>query len=211
MRISTFKDWKSNLNKGFGEDFKAKLDWQQITIGKLLEMNFIKAATQLADNNAYIKVDTVSQDIDLFFGADFKLTFKDEHDPMINNLSLHVDITANPEKKNMELLYENIFTMSNGIKVSLGVKRENRFFYYSKPVMVLFLNVNEDERLYPVFKHTDIIGAFFAARTVGKYVSYDMEYRFGGEEKVGAGKRASEIVQVKPRKQGRLSKEQDFR
>ena len=209
--ISTFKDWKAGLNKGFGEDFKERLDWQQISIGKLLEMNFIKASIQLADNNDYIKVDTVSQDIDLFFGADFKLTFKDERDPIINNLSLHVDITANPEKKNMEILYEDIFTMSNGIKVSLGVKRENRFFYYSKPVMVIFLKINENERLYPIFKHNDIIGIFFAAKTVGKYISYDMEYEFAGEMKVGAGKRASEIVQVKRGKKAKLNKDNDFR
>lgn len=211
MKITTFKEWKTTYSKKAADAFKAKLDAEQIQIGKLLEINFIKAATQLADKNDYLKVDTVSQDVDLFFGADFKFTYKDTLNETMNNLSMHVDITANPEKKNMHILQEDVYTMSNQIKVSFGVKYENRFFYYNKPVLVIFLHVDPTKPLNPIFREEDMLAVFFAAQSVCRYISYEIEYSFAGEDKTGGGKRASEVVCVKPRKVGRINKDQDFR
>lgn len=194
--IINFKDWLREQSKKSIEVTKKKYEAQQWGFGKLFEYNFIKTATNLADTNSYLKIDNVSKEFDYFFGGDFKLTYKDNNDDMVNNMSIYVDITTNKEKKNLITLAKNAYTLSNGCTVSIGFKLKNNFFKYNKPVMILLLDA--DNAISPIFKEEDIIAIFFMALQHVKYLSYNKVFSFGGETKQGGGKRASELVDTYP-------------
>lgn len=196
--VINFKDWMKEQDKKTVELTKQKYESQQMGFGKLFELNFIKVATGLADNNPFLKVDSVSQETDYFFGADFKLSYKDEHDDTVNNMSIFVDITTNASKKYMITLVENGYTLSNGCTVSIGYKLRNNYFKYNKPVMVLLLN--SSKATSPWFKEEDVLAIFFMALQQVKYLSYTKTFSFNKEDKQGGGKRASELVDTLPGK-----------
>lgn len=195
--LTTFNDWRKELDRKEVEAFKQRIESEQITLGKLLEINFIKMADQIADWNKKIDITKASKELDLLFGADFKVTYNSLRDEDVNNMSIHIDITSNPFKKGLWILQENVFTMSNGITVSYGVKFSNRYFYYNKPVVVFVLNLPPDGFFNPIFTQEDVITAIYKAEEIAKFISYRINYKFANEWKYGGGKRASEIVYLK--------------
>lgn len=195
---ATFTEWKKTrpeFVKASKESIKEANARFQVQKGAVIEDNFIKAAMQASDtSNGGIVVQRTSKDVDYFYGADFKLTYKKTGMKHIDGHSIYVDITCNPNKKGVTLLQENFYTMSNGCKVSLGVKTENTHFYYYKPVLVIMLH--SDWNII-TFEEADLHAIFFAAIKTALYIANEMEFEYAGAIRVGGGKRASDKVAVK--------------
>ena len=179
--MTNVNEWRKGLDREEVEKFKERVDAQQIGFGKLLELNFIKMAGQVAAWNKKLGITPASKELDLLFGADFKVTYSSLKDEEINNMSMHIDITANPTKKGMWILQENVFTMSNGITVHYGVKFSNRYFHYNKPVLIIVLSLPEDTYCNPIFTQEDVITAIYKAEAISKFISYRINYKFAYE------------------------------
>lgn len=150
-----------------------------------------KITQLMVESNLFSKIISCSRDIDFIYGADIKITFKDEQG---KGVSQYVDLTCNFHKecrwiKNPmgiftdDIKEANVFSKKSGLK--LGLKYSNKYFTYEKPVLVVYVYnptmVSDDDILW--------------IKDISKDIAYEYSRRMAnGNIRKGFGKSISNFV-----------------
>lgn len=152
-----------------------------------------KITQLMVESGLFSKIVSCSKDVDFIYGADIKITFKDEQG---KGVSQYVDLTCNVHKecrwiKNPigiftdDIKEANVFSKKSGLK--LGLKYSNKYFTYEKPVLVVYVSnptmVGDDDILW--------------IKDISKDIAYEYSRRMAnGNIRKGFGKSISNFVFV---------------
>lgn len=143
----------------------------QMSYGKALENNLINAL-QFRSKNERIIIQKCTRDMDVLFGADFKIHFLDGK---TDNFSMYVDVSASLEGLKYNIKYnhgERLMKLDNGLDVYIGIKLSHAgLFNYKKPVIVLYLD-DEKDNAKPLFSEDSVNKIVTILKRVCSFITY---------------------------------------